>query len=110
MGAAAEAGSDMCILTSDNPRGEDPESIIKDIKKGFRSNRYLVEENRKAAINLALREAKARDIVLIAGKGHEDYQEIAGVRLPFDDRETARIILRQIHEDREGEEEEEERR
>ena len=101
MAAAAEASSDICIVTSDNPRGEDPLKIIEDVKKGFRGDRYTVEPDRKAAIDLAVSQARPRDIVLIAGKGHETYQEVNGKRSPFDDREVARRALRR----RESEEE-----
>ena len=101
MAAAAEASSDICIVTSDNPRGEDPLKIIEDVKKGFRGDRYTVEPDRKAAIDLAVSQARPRDIVLIAGKGHETYQEVDGKRSPFDDREVARRALRR----RESEEE-----
>jgi UDP-N-acetylmuramoyl-L-alanyl-D-glutamate--2,6-diaminopimelate ligase len=89
MARAAEEGSDICILTSDNPRSEDPEQIIADAKKGFygKSNTSIVD--RQLAIKSAIMNAKEGDIVLVAGKGHEDYQEINGVKHPFDDRRWA---------------------
>lgn len=94
MARAAEAGSDICVLTSDNPRNEDPEAIIKDAAKGFaRPKKHALIVNRREAIQTALMNAREGDVVLIAGKGHEDYQEIRGVKHPFDDRKIARKIL-----------------
>jgi UDP-N-acetylmuramoyl-L-alanyl-D-glutamate--2,6-diaminopimelate ligase len=85
MGAAAEEGSDWCIVTSDNPRSEAPEKIIEDIVSGMRRKTHEVVLDRKSAIIRAIENAGPRDIVLIAGKGHETAQEIAGRREPFDD-------------------------
>lgn len=83
--------SDIVILTSDNPRFEDPDSILDDMEKGIQTqaeqNKVLRITDRKTAIQTAVRLAHAKDIVLIAGKGHETYQEINGVKYPFDDRE-----------------------
>jgi UDP-N-acetylmuramoyl-L-alanyl-D-glutamate--2,6-diaminopimelate ligase len=94
MAAAAEQGSDICVLTSDNPRTEDPATIVADAAAGFsRSARSVTVVDRRQAIQTALEGARDGDIVLIAGKGHEDYQEIQGVRHPFDDRKIARQIL-----------------
>ena len=93
MAAAAEEGSDFCILTSDNPRTEDPERILEDAKEGFRRDEYEVIEDRKMAIKRAISLAGEKDIVLIAGKGHETYQEIDGVRHEFDDRRVARGFI-----------------
>ena len=89
MGAAAERLADLAILTSDNPRTEDPEEIIAQTRAGMSGNRVRVIADRRAAIAEAIRLAGEKDIVLIAGKGHETYQEIAGVRHPFDDRLVA---------------------
>ena len=89
MAAAAESGSDICILTSDNPRTEDPRSILQDAAKGFLGTGFEVVEDRRVAIKRAIGLAGERDIVLIAGKGHETYQEINGVRHDFDDRRVA---------------------
>jgi len=89
MAAAAEAGSNLCILTSDNPRSEDPRKILADAAKGFLRGGHSVIEDRREAIRHAINEAGERDIVLIAGKGHETYQEISGVRHEFDDRRIA---------------------
>jgi UDP-N-acetylmuramoyl-L-alanyl-D-glutamate--2,6-diaminopimelate ligase len=96
MGEIATRLADLAIVTSDNPRGEEPARIIDDILAGAGSN-YRVEADRAAAILIAIQEAKTEDIVLIAGKGHETYQEIAGMRLPFDDVAVARQILRRLH-------------
>jgi len=94
MGAAAQKGADRVIVTSDNPRGEDPAAIIHQILAGtLASTQVRAEPDRAAAIGQALAEASARDVVLIAGKGHEDYQETAGVRRPFSDLEQARAAL-----------------
>jgi len=94
MGAIAERLSDRVIITDDNPRGEDGNAIVAQIVKGLsRPERVMVERDRATAIALALREAHASDIVLIAGKGHEPYQEIAGRKLPFDDLDVARRAL-----------------
>jgi UDP-N-acetylmuramoyl-L-alanyl-D-glutamate--2,6-diaminopimelate ligase len=88
--------SDISIITSDNPRFEDPESIINDIKTGISGN-YFVEPDRSQAISLAVNMAERNDIVLIAGKGHEDYQEIKGIKYSFDDREEAKFwIMKRI--------------
>jgi UDP-N-acetylmuramoyl-L-alanyl-D-glutamate--2,6-diaminopimelate ligase len=86
MAAAAEAGSDLCILTSDNPRTEEPRQILADAVKGFLGSAYEVVEDRRVAIKRAISLAGERDIILIAGKGHEAYQEINGFRHDFDDR------------------------
>ena len=96
MGRIAGQLSDVAVLTSDNPRDEDPLQILDMIESGIKqvANNYLVEENRERAISLALNMAQTGDIVVIAGKGHEDYQLIRGERLHFDDREAARRVLR----------------
>ncbi|MCP5535336.1 MAG: UDP-N-acetylmuramoyl-L-alanyl-D-glutamate--2,6-diaminopimelate ligase [Akkermansiaceae bacterium] len=89
MGTAASEGSDFCIITSDNPRSEDPAAIIADIEKGMVGKRYQSIPDRMAAIQTAVNLSEEGDIVLIAGKGHEPYQEIAGNRIEFDDRRAA---------------------
>jgi UDP-N-acetylmuramoyl-L-alanyl-D-glutamate--2,6-diaminopimelate ligase len=99
MGAAAARLSDLAILTSDNPRTENPLSILADVEKGIRqittdAGRYRVEPDRREAIRLALAEAGKGDAVVIAGKGHETYQILRERTLPFDDREVVREILR----------------
>ncbi|MCW2974174.1 MAG: UDP-N-acetylmuramyl-tripeptide synthetase [Thermoleophilia bacterium] len=94
MGRAAALGADLAIVTSDNPRSEDPEAIIKEIRRGMRSGADVVEEvDRRAAIELAMREATEGDIVVIAGKGHEQGQTFAGETVPFDDVTVAREAL-----------------
>jgi UDP-N-acetylmuramoyl-L-alanyl-D-glutamate--2,6-diaminopimelate ligase len=88
--------SDRVILTSDNPRFEEPEAILNDMKKGIEpqsGNKVLVIVNRKEAIKTACALAQPGDIILVAGKGHETYQEINGVRYPFDDKMVLKEIL-----------------
>jgi UDP-N-acetylmuramoyl-L-alanyl-D-glutamate--2,6-diaminopimelate ligase len=93
MARAAEQGSDLCILTSDNPRSEDPDQILADAKEGFKGRDYEIIPDRREAIRRAIELAGERDIVLIAGKGHETYQEIDGVKHDFDDRQEARNAI-----------------
>lgn len=92
MGAAAAAHADQIVLTNDNPRSESPEAILAQIRAGAPG--AGVEADRARAIAGALTQADARDVVLVAGKGHEDYQETAGVRTPFSDREQVGRALR----------------
>jgi UDP-N-acetylmuramoyl-L-alanyl-D-glutamate--2,6-diaminopimelate ligase len=96
MGEAAGRGSDLVVLTSDNPRSEDPLAIINDAMVGLQRSgtRYKVEPDRKAAIAVAIRESGPGDIVLIAGKGHEKVQVTRNGSIPFDDVEVARQVLR----------------
>ena len=90
MAAAAEAGADEVILTSDNPRNEDPESILREMKSGVSAqSRVKLIENRAEAIRAAVMGADQGDVVLIAGKGHEEFQEIQGTKVPFSDRREA---------------------
>ena len=94
MAAIAEHGADLVIVTDDNPRGEDGDAIVADIVAGFSApQRVVILRDRAAAIARAIGEAGPEDIVLIAGKGHEPYQEIAGVKHPFDDTDVARRAL-----------------
>ncbi len=93
MALAAESGSDHCILTSDNPRSEDPKKILADAAEGFLRGGHDIIEDRRDAIRRAINLAGERDIVLIAGKGHEAYQEINGVRHDFDDRLIAAAYI-----------------
>lgn len=95
MGKIATKFSDEAIITSDNPRSEDPCTIINAIVSGAGVN-YLVEENRKAAIRRALHGARKGDVVLIAGKGHEVYQEIGTKRFPFSDVKAVKLILQEL--------------
>lgn len=89
MAGAAEEFSDWTILTSDNPRCEDPEAILADVTAGMRGTNFEKITDREAAIRRAIEVAEAGDIVLIAGKGHENYQDFAKDRIPFDDVEIA---------------------
>jgi UDP-N-acetylmuramoyl-L-alanyl-D-glutamate--2,6-diaminopimelate ligase len=97
MGEVTGRLSDLTILSSDNPRGEDPLKIISDIIVGLQktSGKYLIEPDREKAVAMAIDEARAGDIVLLAGKGHENYQMLAGGTIEFDDREVARRALRE---------------
>lgn len=90
MAAIAEKLSDFVYLTSDNPRTEDPGSILKDMEQGLVTSNYTVIENRKDAIYEAVRRAEKDEIILIAGKGHETYQTIGKTNHHFDDREVAK--------------------
>ncbi len=96
MGEASGRLSDLTILTNDNPRREDPLKIISDIVVGLQKStgRYLIEPDREQAIGLAFDEARAGDLVLLAGKGHEDYQILADETLSWDDRRVAQQELR----------------
>jgi len=90
MGACTVKNSDFVIITNDNPRREDPQNILKDILKGVGENKnYEVELDRRKAINKAIAQAKAGDIILIAGKGHEDYQILPTGKIHFSDEEEA---------------------
>jgi len=96
MGEAAARRSDLVVLTSDNPRTEDPLGILADIEEGVRAagmTGHLVEPDRRAAIALALGLARPGDLVLVAGKGHEDYQIVGTVKRHLDDREEVRCAL-----------------
>jgi UDP-N-acetylmuramoyl-L-alanyl-D-glutamate--2,6-diaminopimelate ligase len=108
MGAIAGREAHVSVITSDNPRSEEPAAIVAEIESGIRAHAdrraflelshtrergYLVEVDRQRAIELALETASDDDVVVIAGKGHEDYQEIRGERRPFDDRAVARRLL-----------------
>jgi len=97
MGEVAGRLSDLTVLSSDNPRTEDPLKIISDIVVGLQktNGKYLIEPDREKAIAMSMDEARAGDIVLLAGKGHENYQILADRALEFDDREMARRALRE---------------
>lgn len=100
MGEAAATYSDFCFVTSDNPRTEDPQGIIADIIPGMdkkiEKDKYKVIIDRREAIKEALNLAQRDDIIIIAGKGHETYQEINGQKYPFDDKEIAEEILKEL--------------
>ena len=95
MGMAAAELSDFVVLTSDNPRSEDPLAIMNDAMVGLRrfDTRHVAEPDRGKAIQLAIQEAQPGDVVLLAGKGHETYQILKDRTIHFDDRETAREVL-----------------
>lgn len=97
MGKAVSQLADFALITSDNPRSEDPQSIIKDILKGIDKDNYKVVEQREKAIKEALSMARSGDIILIAGKGHETYQITKGRSAPFDDREVVKQCLRSMN-------------
>jgi len=98
MGEAAGSLSDLVVLTSDNPRSEEPLNIINDAVVGLQrvNSRYLIEPDRATAIRRAIQEARAGDVVILAGKGHETYQVVGSTTLPFDDREVARRVLEEF--------------
>lgn len=93
MGEVAGRLADLTVITSDNPRYEEPLSIMEDIRKGIAGTggEYVMVEDRRQAVEFALDEARPGDVVLIAGKGHETYQEIRGVKYPMDDRKLVRL-------------------
>src|SRR5881398_2125049 len=90
MGAVVDQNANHAIVTSDNPRKEDPDKIIAEVEKGFRGNHFDKITDRAQAISRAIEIAQPRDIVLIAGKGHENYQEFADHTVPFEDIQVAR--------------------
>ena len=99
MGAIGARLAERAFVTSDNPRSEDPLAIIDEIVAGVPRERLddlIVEPDRRAAIRLALAEARAGDLVVIAGKGHEQGQTIGDRRIPFDDREVAKELLAEL--------------
>ena len=93
MGVVASDLSDFVVITSDNPRIEEASEIIKDIIKGIKKDNYMIEPDRAKAIEKAVSIANTGDILLIAGKGHENYQEIKGIRYPFSDKEVFKKII-----------------
>jgi len=96
MGEVAARLADRVLLTSDNPRGEDPLAIIDAVRSGMtRTDGLTVEPDRGAAIALAIAEARPGDVVLIAGKGHETVQVVGERTVPFDDRAIAQSVLRE---------------
>ena len=96
MGEAACKYSDVVILTTDNPRYEDPEAIIRDIEAGMSGTTYEVVLDRREAIHRAIALAQPGDMVMILGKGHEKYQEIQGKTYPFYDVEVAENALAEV--------------
>jgi UDP-N-acetylmuramoyl-L-alanyl-D-glutamate--2,6-diaminopimelate ligase len=96
MGRVAAELADLAVITSDNPRSEEPLAIVAEIEVGAREGRgaYEIEVDRRAAIRMAIRGARPGDVVVIAGKGHETYQELADRTIPFDDRQVAAEEIR----------------
>jgi UDP-N-acetylmuramoyl-L-alanyl-D-glutamate--2,6-diaminopimelate ligase len=97
MGEIATRASDLVLATSDNPRSEDPLEILREIEPGLRKGPapYQIIPDRRQAIESAISMARKGDAVVIAGKGHEDYQIIGGQVLPFDDRKMALDLIRE---------------
>jgi UDP-N-acetylmuramoyl-L-alanyl-D-glutamate--2,6-diaminopimelate ligase len=93
MGRIAATGADLPIVSSDNPRTEDPDAIIDDVVQGMGTSDFLRIADRRAAIARALAEARPGDTVLLAGKGHETYQVVGTVKQPFDEREIVAGML-----------------
>ena len=102
MGEIGGRLADYCILTSDNPRNEDPFDILAAIEEGIKRTKgaYTVIENRREAIRHALQMAQEGDMVVLAGKGHETYQEIKGVKHPFDEKVVVRELLDEMRLDK----------
>ncbi len=99
MGIAACRGGDLAVFTSDNPRSESPSAILNDIETGVRGvnlQNYKIVPDRTEAIAIAIAEAQSGDVVLIAGKGHEDYQILHDRTIPFDDSVIAREALKSL--------------
>jgi len=97
MGRVAAANADLTVITSDNPRSEDPDSIIREIESGASGGAsYVIEPDRRTAIHTAVAEARRGDVVVIAGKGHETYQELADRTIAFDDRAVASEEIRGV--------------
>jgi UDP-N-acetylmuramoyl-L-alanyl-D-glutamate--2,6-diaminopimelate ligase len=99
MGEAACEYSDRVIFTSDNPRSEDPSQILKDMEEGLGSaarRKFISIADRREAIKTAISLAQKEDIILVAGKGHEKYQEIKGVKYDFDDKQVLNELIQQL--------------
>ena len=97
MAKACEQFADQIVVTSDNPRSEDPSAILDDIKAGFTNlDRVKIILDRREAIRSAITNSKANDVILIAGKGHEDYQILGTTKMHFDDKEEAKAILEEL--------------
>ncbi len=97
MGGIGSSLSDIAVITSDNPRTEDPMEIIEDIKVGLKKENYIIIENRREAIKYAMKIAKDKDVIVIAGKGHEDYQVLKDKRIHFDEREIISEIIKELY-------------
>lgn len=97
MGKIGSDLSDIAIITSDNPRSEEPMDIIDDITKGIDKDNYVIIENRKDAIKHAMEIAKENDIIVVAGKGHEDYQVLKNKTIHFDEREVVSELIKELY-------------
>ena len=97
MGEVSGRCADFTIITSDNPRYENPEAIMDDIEKGIRktSGKYIRIKDRKEAVREAIRRGRRGDVIVLAGKGHEDYQEICGKKYPMDERVLIAEVLQE---------------
>ncbi len=95
MGTLAVSHADWAIVTSDNPRNEDPDKIVSEIREGIPadSSNYEIIVDRREAIDRALQLARKGDLVLVAGRGHETYQEVEGRKIRFDDREVVKSVV-----------------
>lgn len=97
MGKIGTELSDIAIITSDNPRSEEPSSIIEDIRNGIEKDNYIVVENRREAIKKAMEISQKNDVVVVAGKGHEDYQILKDRTIHFDEREIIKEIIEELY-------------
>ena len=99
MGRIGGQLADLCILTSDNPRTEDPMKILAAIEEGIKptGKPYVVIENRREAIRHALEIGREGDVIVLAGKGHETYQEVMGVKKPFDEKQVVQELLGEMN-------------
>ena len=93
MAAIAKQLADVVVVTTDNPRDEAPADIASEIVQGLKESDYILELDRQRAIERSIAEAADGDVIVIAGKGHEDYQESRGKRMPFSDVKCARLAL-----------------
>ena len=96
MGRIATARCDSTVITSDNPRSEDPVAIIEEIAAGATGNDYVIEPDRRKAIFMGIEQCRPGDVLVIAGKGHETYQIIGDRTIPFDDRVVAREAIIEV--------------
>lgn len=96
MAQVAEEKSDYAIVTSDNPRSESPHQICADIASGFQSSYFSIVVDRRQAIAHAIKMATPKDLILIAGKGHETYQLFSHQTIPFDDRKIVQDLVREV--------------
>ena len=98
MGKIGTDLSDIAVITSDNPRTEEPMQIINEITKGIEKDNYIVVENRREAIKKAMEIAEKDDVIVVAGKGHEDYQVLKDKTIHFDEREIIAEIVKELKE------------